>query len=115
KKQISISLNMTTIDESPAQNDTAPLLQRNAPRNYDAISEPTFAKHVTVENTLSYSKSALVVKNDGSTARDYFAIERTFLSWLRLGVALVLTGLSIYSRFHLVPQSTTMPNHVDAL
>ncbi|RIB23165.1 hypothetical protein C2G38_895909 [Gigaspora rosea] len=43
------------------------------------------------------------------------AIERTFLSWLRMGVALVLTGLSFHSRFHLTPHSTTMPKYVDAL
>ncbi|RIB09639.1 hypothetical protein C2G38_2208257 [Gigaspora rosea] len=126
---------MTTIDESPAQKDTEPLLKRNAPRKYDAISEPTFTKPVTVENTVkqeslsnsqlecgkqnslsstfefttseSYSCSAaLVVKNDGSTARDNFAIERTFLSWLRFSAALVLTGLSLYCRINFIPQPT---------
>ncbi|CAG8552191.1 29796_t:CDS:2 [Gigaspora margarita] len=127
--------NMTIINESPAQKDTIPLLKRNAPRKYDAISEPRFTKPVTVENTVKQESllnsqlecgkqnslsstseyttfencscsTTLVVKNDGSTARDNFAIERTFLSWLRFSAALVLTGLSLYCRINFVPQPT---------
>ncbi|CAG8506590.1 22429_t:CDS:2 [Dentiscutata erythropus] len=130
-------------DESPAQKDTVPLLLRNVPRKYDAISEPTTTKHVTVENILKQKSlrdgqlecgkpsslistsnhaaignypcsAALVVKNEGSTARDNFATERTFLSWLRMSTALILTGLSICLRFNLVPQPTT-PMYVDPL
>ncbi|CAG8433861.1 7000_t:CDS:2 [Diversispora eburnea] len=40
----------------------------------------------------------LIVKNTGSVARDYFALERTFLSWLRMGVTLVIVGFIIYFR-----------------
>ncbi|CAG8753662.1 23909_t:CDS:2, partial [Cetraspora pellucida] len=126
---------MTTKDKSSIQKDTDSLLHNNIiSRKYGTISEQTFTKHVTEENALKQQSlcvsqlecgkqnsiaftsncsilescsAALVVNNDGSTARDNFALERTFLSWLRASAALMLTGFSIYSRLQLIPQSTT--------
>ena len=36
-----------------------------------------------------------VVKNEGSTARDHLANERTLLAWVRTAVALLALGLAI--------------------
>ncbi|CAG8543943.1 7306_t:CDS:2 [Ambispora leptoticha] len=47
--------------------------------------------------------TTLYLKNDASTARDNFSIERNFLSWLRISTSFNLIGLSIYFRFHLIP------------
>ncbi|RIA94541.1 hypothetical protein C1645_734691 [Glomus cerebriforme] len=59
------------------------------------IADCTFFK-------ISYP-TTLVIKNDGSTARDNCSIERNFLSWLRLSLALVVVGMSYYLRFEIIP------------
>lgn len=50
-----------------------------------------------------------LLKNSGSTARDHFASERTFLAWLRTGLGFVALGIAVerFSQFELVHPSIT--------
>ncbi|CAI2171114.1 11091_t:CDS:2 [Funneliformis geosporum] len=57
------------------------------------------------------SPTTLVVKNNGSTARDNFSIERTFLSWLRISTGLVLLGMSFFLRFDTFSQPSVNEDH----
>ncbi|KAJ1663164.1 hypothetical protein IW140_005670 [Coemansia sp. RSA 1813] len=41
-----------------------------------------------------------VVENDNSMARDQFAVERNFLSWFKLAMAIVASGTVIYKDFN---------------
>ncbi|KAL1925252.1 uncharacterized protein VTP21DRAFT_135 [Calcarisporiella thermophila] len=45
-------------------------------------------------------KTSHVIPNTGSTCRDHLANERTFLSWLRVSVLLMLVGISMISHVH---------------
>ncbi|CAB5186606.1 unnamed protein product [Rhizophagus irregularis] len=67
------------------------------------ISGCTFCKTIPFPTTL-------VVKNDGSTARDNCSIERNFLSWLRLSVALGFIGISYYFRFDIISPALPSEN-----
>ncbi|GBB94944.1 hypothetical protein RclHR1_24470002 [Rhizophagus clarus] len=62
--------------------------------------------------TISFP-TTLVVKNDGSTARDNCSIERNFLAWLRLSVALVFIGISYYFRFEIISPAFPSENEKD--
>ncbi|GBC23941.2 hypothetical protein GLOIN_2v1672638 [Rhizophagus irregularis DAOM 181602=DAOM 197198] len=70
------------------------------------ISGCTFCKTIPFPTTL-------VVKNDGSTARDNCSIERNFLSWLRLSVALGFIGISYYFRFDIISPALPSENEKD--
>ncbi|RGB23313.1 hypothetical protein C1646_822171 [Rhizophagus diaphanus] len=70
------------------------------------ISGCTFCKTIPFPTTL-------VVKNDGSTARDNCSIERNFLSWLRLSVALGFIGISYYFRLDIILPALPSENEKD--
>lgn len=55
-----------------------------------------------------------LLKNSGSTARDHFASERTFLAWLRTGLGFVALGIAVerFSQFELIPPPPS-PTHAD--
>lgn len=40
-------------------------------------------------------RNELIAANEGSRARDHLANERTFLAWIRTGLALVVLGLAV--------------------
>ncbi|ORX73334.1 hypothetical protein DL89DRAFT_91504 [Linderina pennispora] len=40
------------------------------------------------------------IDNKGSTARDFYAAERNFLSWFRLGLAIMATGMAALADFN---------------
>ncbi|KAJ1801539.1 hypothetical protein LPJ59_000213 [Coemansia sp. RSA 2399] len=44
-------------------------------------------------------KRQWVVENDNSMARDQFAVERNFLAWFKLSMAIVASGIVIYKDF----------------
>ncbi|CAG8648559.1 209_t:CDS:2, partial [Acaulospora morrowiae] len=52
---------------------------------------------IAIEGTTSYPTT---VRNAGSTARDHFALERNFLSWLRTCLTLTVVGFSTFFHFH---------------
>lgn len=49
--------------------------------------------------------------NDSSDARDHCANERTFLSWLRLGIYMSVVSVAIMISFHLKSQPTNIERH----
>ena len=54
----------------------------------------------------------LLFANDSSDARDLCAIERTFLSWLRLAVYIAVLGVSIVISFHLKNEPTPLEHRL---
>ena len=44
-------------------------------------------------------KCTTVVKNEGSTARDHLANERTFLAWARSGLGFVGAGIGVFATY----------------
>ena len=50
--------------------------------------------------------------NDSSDARDHCANERTFLSWLRLGIYMSVVSVAIMISFHLKSQPTNIERHM---
>ncbi|RHZ87333.1 hypothetical protein Glove_37g71 [Diversispora epigaea] len=72
------------------------LLNVNSTTNVDQIecgkSNKNFCKPETDLNGILPYSADLIVENAGSAARDYLALERTFLSWLRMSTTLVAVG-----------------------
>jgi uncharacterized membrane protein YidH (DUF202 family) len=50
---------------------------------------------------LTHPLAPLLIPNKASDARDHLANERTFLSWLRLGVFMAVVSVAIILSFHL--------------
>ncbi|KAJ2722913.1 hypothetical protein GGI07_002989 [Coemansia sp. Benny D115] len=48
---------------------------------------------------LSWSDVPCIIENSGSTARDFYAAERNYLSWLRLSLTIMSTGAVALSDF----------------
>ena len=51
--------------------------------------------------------ASVVILNEGSTARDFLAKERNFLSWVKLSITLWTISSALVLRFHFEPRQTT--------
>jgi len=61
---------------------------------------------------LTHPLAPLLIPNNASDARDHLANERTFLSWLRLGVFMAVVSVAIILSFHLKQQPTPLERRV---
>lgn len=67
--------------ESPSQSQEPP------PSGLRSYSRPTFVKRETL--------FTIIIDNEGSSARDHLANERTLLAWFRTSISLIVFGLGI--------------------
>ncbi|KWU43555.1 hypothetical protein RHOSPDRAFT_34865 [Rhodotorula sp. JG-1b] len=67
----------------------------------DAAREPSDCERADGRSRITVSKlfGSPVILNEGSTARDYLARERNFLSWLKLTVSLAVISAALLVRF----------------
>ncbi|KAF7505571.1 hypothetical protein GJ744_000651 [Endocarpon pusillum] len=54
----------------------------------------------------------LLIPNSSSDVRDHLANERTFLSWLRLGIYLAVVSIAILINFHLKHQPSALEKKI---
>ncbi|KAI8322756.1 hypothetical protein GQ54DRAFT_249248, partial [Martensiomyces pterosporus] len=84
---------------------------RNSSRSGSTTGSTIYISSTNEDRILGLAGVPREIDNKGSTARDFYAAERNYLSWLRLALAIMSTGMVALTDFN--GSKNTFPGDIE--